>query len=69
MDSPFFLLSGRVLRDVHRYLSYGWSDELIVSLIRRRHGSRITGRCVAAIRSGGLCPKKCRENCWLRLDR
>lgn len=67
-DSPCFLLSGRVLRDVIRCLSYGWNDALIVSLIRRRHGSRITGRCVEAIRKDSPCPPKCREHCRLRLD-
>lgn len=68
MDTPLYLLSGRVLRDIMRYLSYGWKTELIVSIIRRRYHSHLTGHCIDAIREGTPCPAKCREHCWLRLD-
>ena len=68
MDSPCFLLSTAVVRDVMRLISYGWQNDLIVGIIRRRYQTRITSRCIDAIRTDSPCPPKCRANCWLRLD-
>ena len=51
---------------VRRYLSYGWGNSIIVSLVRRRFGVRILSRCIDNMRKGLLCTPKCRENCVFR---
>lgn len=51
---------------VRRYLSYGWGNSIIVSLVRRRFGVRILSRCIDNMRKGLPCTPKCRENCVFR---
>lgn len=51
---------------VRRYLSYGWGNSLIVSLVRRRFGARISSRCIDNLRKNTPCTPKCRENCVFR---
>ena len=51
---------------VRRYLSYGWGNSIIISLVRRRFGARISSRCLNNMRKGLPCTPKCRENCVFR---
>lgn len=51
---------------VRRYLSYGWGNSIIVSLVRRRFGARMSSRCVEMLRNNTSCTPKCRENCVFR---
>lgn len=51
---------------VRRYLSYGWGNSIIVSLVRRRFGARISSRCIDMLRKNTLCTPKCLENCVFR---
>lgn len=51
---------------VRRYLSYNWGNSMIISLVRRRFGVRITSRCVETLRKGTFCTPKCREHCVFR---
>ena len=51
---------------VRRYLSYGWGNSIIVSLVRRRFGARISSRCIDSMCKGLPCTPKCRENCVFR---
>ena len=55
-----------VERSERRYLSYGWGNSIIVSLVRRRFGARISSRCIDSMRKGLPCTPKCRENCVFR---
>ena len=55
-----------VERSVRRYLSYGWGNSIIVSLVRRRFGARISSRCIDSMRNGLPCTPKCRETCVFR---
>ena len=48
---------------VRRYLSYGWGNSIIVSLVRRRFGARILSRCIDNLRKELPCTPRCRENC------
>ena len=49
--------------DMMRYLSYGWGNSIIGSLVRRRFGARILSRCIDNLRKGLPCTPRCRENC------
>lgn len=51
---------------VRRYLSYGWGNSIIVSLVRRRFRARISSRCIDNMRKGLPCTPKCLENCVFR---
>lgn len=55
-----------VADSVRRYLSYGWGNSIIVSLVRRRFGARISFRCIDNLRKELQCTPKCRENCVFR---
>ena len=55
-----------VERSVRRYLSYGWGNSIIVRLVRRRFGARVSYRCIDSMRKGLPCTPKCRENCVFR---
>ena len=68
MSSPRERLPLPVQWDVQRYLSYGWKDALILSLVARRHGWHLSHACLRALRRGEDCPRKCPEACWLRQE-
>ena len=51
---------------VRRYLSYGWGNSIIVSLVRRRFGARISSLCIDSMLKGLPCTPNCRENCVFR---
>ena len=58
-----YMMPPEVESSVRRYLSYGWGNSIIVSLVRRRFGARILSRCIDNLRKGLPCTPKCRENC------
>ena len=58
-----YMMPPEVESSVRRYLSYGWGNSIIVSLVRRRFGARILSRCIDNLRKGLHCTPKCRENC------
>ena len=61
-----YMMPPEVESSVRRYLSYGWGNSIIVSLVRRRFGARILSRCIDNMRKGLPCTPKCRENCVFR---
>ena len=65
---PYHHLHLRVFLDIQRYLSYGWANTLIQSLILRRYGVCITSKCVRAIRDHTPCPAACQDKCRLEKD-
>ena len=66
MSTPRDRLPVYVQFDIERYLSYGWKPSLIQSMIYRRHAYRIAHSCIAALRSGGACSRKCESHCWIQ---
>lgn len=63
-----YMMPPEVESSVRRYLSYGWGNSIIVSLVRRRFGARILSRCIDNLRKGLPRTPKCRENCIFRND-
>ena len=58
-----YMMPPEVESSVRRYLSYGWGNSIIVSLVRRRFGARILSRCIDNLSKGLPCTPRCRENC------
>ena len=58
-----YMMPPEVESSVRRYLSYGWGNSIIVSLVRQRFGARILSRCIDNLRKGLPCTPRCRENC------
>ena len=49
--------------DIERYTAYGWKAALILELISRRYGRRLSHSCLAALRKGADCPRSCTLAC------
>ena len=52
--------------DTLRYLSYGWGNSIIQSLIYRRHGVKLRHTCINNLRSGIPCTSHCLDHCVLK---
>lgn len=64
--SPLRTLPPTVRQSLSRYLSYHWGDGLILDLIKRRHGVKLSRRCLENLRRGTDCTAYCREHCVLK---
>ncbi len=53
-----------VVEDIARYFGYHWKPGLIVDIVYRRHGVRISKSCLRALAEGKPCPSRCAERCW-----
>ena len=53
--TPLELLPPVIMQSLRRYLGYHWGDSLILSLIHRRHGVKLSHTCVDNLRSGRRC--------------
>ena len=64
--TPLQTLPPLITQSLRRYLSYRWSNSLILSLIHRRHGVKLSHRCVDNLREGKDCTAYCIEHCVLK---
>ena len=64
--SPLRTLPPQIDQSLRRYLSYHWGTGLILDLVKRRHGVKLSHRCVENLRDGKDCTARCRENCILK---
>lgn len=56
-----------ITQSLRRYLGYGWGDALILALVKRRHGVKLSHVCVDNLREGKDCTARCREHCVLKV--
>ncbi len=66
MSSPRERLPLAIQRDIERYTASGWKPALILTLIHRRYGRRLSHQCLAALKKGGACPRGCTALCPTR---
>ena len=66
LSSPLRTLPPAVTQSLRRYLSYHWGTSLILDLIKRRHGVKLSHTCVENLREGKDCTARCRERCVLK---
>jgi len=59
-------LDPRVISTVKRYISYGWKNDIIISLVRFRFDAPLISACVDNIRDAKPCSARCLEHCRLR---
>lgn len=64
--TPLQTLPPVVTQSLRRYLSYHWGTSLILDLIKRRHGVKLSHRCVENLREGKACTARCIEHCVLK---
>ena len=64
--TPLDLLPPVIAQSLRRYLSYHWGTSLILALVKRRHGVKLSHRCVDNLRNGTNCTERCREHCVLK---
>lgn len=55
----------RVAGTVLRYISYGWKNSIIVSLVRFRFNAPISSRCIDNLRAMRPCTSTCAQSCRL----
>lgn len=65
--TPLDMLPPVVMQSLRRYLSYHWGTSLILDLIKRRHGVKLSHRCVENLRRGTPCTARCQEHCVLKV--
>lgn len=52
-----------IYQSLQRYISYGWGNALIQSLLRFRFNVKISRRCLKTLREGGSCSAQCQSLC------
>lgn len=55
----------QVVETIKKGVSYHWKDSIIVNLVKRKYGVKVTSRCVRHFRNDVPCPAACREKCWM----
>ncbi len=66
MPTPLEQLPPVVTASLRRYLSYRWGNAIILDLIKRRHGVKLSHKCVDNLRRGTPCTERCAERCVLK---
>lgn len=64
--TPLELLHPVVTQSIRRYLGYRWGTSLILDLVKRRHGVKLSHKCVEDLRDGRRCTARCMEHCVLK---
>ena len=64
--TPILMLPAPVILSLYRYLDYHWGDSIILALIKRRHGVKLSHTCVDNLREGKCCTAHCLEHCVLK---
>ena len=54
-----------VVETIKKGISYDWKDSIIVNLVKRKYGVKVTSQCVRHFRSAVPCPASCRVKCWM----
>jgi hypothetical protein len=60
------VMDTRLLTDIERYVSYGWGNSIITSLIRYRYNADIRPCCINNVRSHRPCKDDCCERCTIK---
>ena len=64
--TPLQTLPPVIMQSLRRYLSYRWGNSIILDLIKRRHGVKLSHKCIDNLRFGRDCTPYCMERCVLK---